>query len=273
MKHDHKLFFIINPFLRSLEVEIENENIENVIKMSVFFPDATLPHASNGGFDSQTRFREAVVKKDLSTFHSEIHCRPSERRLKDYEGENLADAFPLQFPYGISNLPKKVDAGAKRRKGFSLKKCIMLFLSLAIPAMHTAEFILVCHNIIVRETAVNTAYLRCQDRIHGDSAAVKYSQLSQETMEAACAMEQSKDGRRIPGVPGHFIRTLRATCGSMAHSNEAARKARSNFFSLHMRFGLPSVMFTITPDDAYSLRIQMMSTNEWVRKIRVEEHI
>lgn len=233
--------------------------------MSVFFPDVTLPCSENGGYDSQQRFNEAFVNKDLSLFRSEVHCRPTERRLKDYEGENLVDAFPLQFPYGYSNLPKKDSIKKKGQKnGYKMQTCIKLYLSLAIANMHRAEFILVCHNIIVRDNAMTTAYLRCKDQVGGNSAAVQYSKLSQEDMAHAISSAQMKDGRKIPKVPTHFLKTLKATCGSMAHSNEASRQARSKFFALHMRFGLPSVMFTVTPDDSYSLRIRMMATNDWV---------
>ena len=46
-----------------------------------------------------------------------------------------------------------------------------------------------------------------------------------------------------------FIRKLRAITGVMSNSEQAAHLARKRMFSMIAKFGSPSLLFTITPDD------------------------
>ena len=70
--------------------------------------------------------------------------------------------------------------------------------------------------------------------------------------------------RFLDGIQGNepadmFIKKLRAVAGSLSHSEQAAKKARQRMFSMISMFGLPSLLFTITPDDSMNYRIRIMS--------------
>jgi hypothetical protein len=73
--------------------------------MAVIFPDLTLPEPKNGGFANQEEFWKFVTSSNNGQWNSQLHVRPSAERLADYKDETIADAFPLQFPFGFTGLP------------------------------------------------------------------------------------------------------------------------------------------------------------------------
>ena len=52
-----------------------------------------------------------------------------------------------------------------------------------------------------------------------------------------------------------FLRSITTMCGKLPHSNEACMEARRVYFSYLMKFGIPALFLTITPDDLRSFRI------------------
>ena len=52
-----------------------------------------------------------------------------------------------------------------------------------------------------------------------------------------------------------FLRSITTMCGKLPHSNEACMEARRVYFSFLMKFGIPAIFLTITPDDLRSFRI------------------
>ena len=92
-------------FLDKAEIVPESSsNVELVFEINAVFPDSDEPKTGNGGFATQQEFRNASVE-NLVTPESDkqatLISRPTPHLLRDYEGDNLIRAFPLQFPYGI----------------------------------------------------------------------------------------------------------------------------------------------------------------------------
>jgi len=56
-----------------------------------------------------------------------------------------------------------------------------------------------------------------------------------------------------------FLRSIKATCKHLPHSNEAADEARKIYFSFLIAFGLPAIFLTVTPDDLRCFRIIVYS--------------
>ena len=52
-------------------------------------------------------------------------------------------------------------------------------------------------------------------------------------------------------VASRFLNSISTSCRPVGHSNEAAKYARRQLFSLWTRFGAPSLFYTINPDDEY----------------------
>lgn len=72
-----------------------------------------------------------------------------------------------------------------------------------------------------------------------------------------------------------FHKKMKATTGSMAHTEGAAKKARQQLFSMVSAFGLPALLFTITPvDDVnYRIRIYADETMEGIQSAINAENI
>ena len=62
-----------------------------------------------------------------------------------------------------------------------------------------------------------------------------------------------------------FLIKLKAVTGFMAHSIQAAKKARQNMLCMTSKFGLQSVMVPITPEDSMNFRIKIMSHGTNIR--------
>ena len=55
------------------------------------------------------------------------------------------------------------------------------------------------------------------------------------------------------------MQKLRSVTAVMGHTGAAAKRARARFFAMMVKFGLPTLMFTITPDDSFNLRVKIMA--------------
>ena len=91
-------------------VESENTFIESHFGYTVVFPDTEEINATNGGHMSQEVFREEVLNAMDRSNSVTVISRPMQNRLKDYEGDALLRAFPLQFPYGFGLVPSNDSA-------------------------------------------------------------------------------------------------------------------------------------------------------------------
>jgi hypothetical protein len=130
-------------------VESENTFIESCFEYTVVFPGTEDINAMNGGHMSQEVFREEVLNAMDRSNSVTIILRPTQNRLKDYEGNALLCAFPLQFPYGFGLFPRDNSAShnaSKRTTNIQLEYLSHL-QRLSICHMHRGEFILVLHNM------------------------------------------------------------------------------------------------------------------------------
>jgi hypothetical protein len=138
-----------------------NLQVETVYDYTVVFPDASEPSPTNGGFDNQEQFREEALKSLLQKSHLSptLIAKPSNTRLRDYEGHNLQKAFPLQFPFGIGDITKK----NPKAKCPSQVDCYRWLLQLSLlPNMHRPDFVLIVHNMYERHRAMSASWLRAK---------------------------------------------------------------------------------------------------------------
>ena len=63
-------------------------------------------------------------------------------------------------------------------------------------------------------------------------------------------------------MASRFLNSISTSCRPVGHSNEAAKYARRQFFLLWVRFGAPSLFYTITPDDEFHLDSQLKSSSD-----------
>ena len=225
-----------------------NSNIETVFEMNSVFSDNVEPLSINGGYKTVEEFTKSTLGKLMtaaSQRQTTLIAKSSPNRLKDYLGENLLKAFPLQFPYGIGSKDSKME----ERCGTTY---LQYLLNLSRPDFQKPDFVVVIHNIWERKNMIKSSYIKVsnlQKNSIGD--------ITNEEIDGAVH-------RYLSGQPGNatsdmFLSKLEAITGSLAYSKHAAKNARHKMFAMIGRFGLPSILFTITPDDNFNFRIKIMS--------------
>jgi hypothetical protein len=246
-------------------------NIENHINLTVVFPDSELPEKTTGGFRTQEEFRKYVHEhqKDAS-WNSEFHVRPQNERLADYHGRNVAQAFPLNFPFGHSGLPDDpavvAISGLPRKKG-QMKRTnanvLKRLLQHSNPDFHRSLFVLIVANIIMKETIFSSCRLSCNStRSNGDALAIAIAKMTSDELQTAIQQNRMNSQSRYNNwsrPATQYLHTIEASCRSLPHTNEASLEARKVYFSYLMRYGNPTVFLTVTPDDQRSFRIVVYS--------------
>ena len=231
---------------------------------TVIFPDADLPRPTNGGFQNQEEFRKFVAEHQDGRWTSALHARPLPGHLANYEGENIAQAFPLQFPYGHSGLPNtnaviRLAKRSRNKKQMTRKRSEVLrkYLKHRRAAFHKADFNLIVENLIMKETIFHLAQMYCNtSRSEQITMGEKYGHMTSRQLNNAIDAVRRNNSLQFSSAPEHhYLRSISACCKQLPHSNEASRDNRNIYFSYLMQFGLPAIFLTITPDDSRAFRI------------------
>jgi hypothetical protein len=224
-----------------------DSNIEKVFEVTSIFPDPDLPTQQNGGCETAADLKHSTVE-NLFNGNSTLIGRPTCTLLKDYEGANFLFAFPLQFPFGTGS----TDIDGVENKGVGYYKYLV---QLSSPNFHRAEFVTIIHNLFEREKMVSGAYLRLTEE-------QKYKIGMLEGRELDEAIANFLSSKKGTGPADMFLSKIKAVTGCMGHTEQAAKQARQSMFCMIAHFGLPSCLFTITPDDDINFRIKIMSMNK-----------
>jgi hypothetical protein len=161
---------------------------------------------------------------------------PTTNILRDYEGDNLSKAFPLQFPCGIGGL----DHDGEPHGGIYYLRHL---LSLSQPDFHRPDVCCILHNMFERSRMIRGSYLKTSEDLAEDLA-----DICPEDIEDAIGHHKQKvTGNTIADL---FLKKVMAVTSSMAHTDEASKNAGQKMFSMMSMFGLPAVLFTISPDDS-----------------------
>ena len=245
-------------------VDSEDVQIENRINLSVIFPDKDLPEPTNGGFKTQEEFRAYIGKHQDGKWESKFVARHEKERIVDYRGDNITQAFPLLFPYGHSGLQED-PAVVKMSKTKNMKvylgrnrlNTFRKYLRHRKPEFHGGVFNLIVENVILRETIYNTVRIKCNSRKNETQRMGEvFGSFNSEQLNQAVNDARTRNPRQWSANGANaYLRSIHATCQQLPHSNEAVELNRKTYFSYLMKFGMPAIMLTVTPDDSRSFRI------------------
>ena len=144
---------------------------------------------------SQEVCREEVLNAMDRSNSVTVISRPTQNRLKDYEGDALLCAFPLQFPYGFGLVLHDDSASQhneRSRRSTNIQQEYLRHLQcLAICHMHRGDFILVLHNMYERHKAVSIAYLRCLYKVGDDTIGEHFANMTVAQLQSAINRAQS----------------------------------------------------------------------------------
>jgi hypothetical protein len=235
---------LANTFLTrrySQEEGAKNMDIENQIHMTVIFPDASLPEPTNGGFKDQEEFRKFVMGNNKRPWGVEVHARPSNERVPDYCEENITDAFPLLFPFGHSGF--QTDPAVKKLRENAQNSCrhvarqrldvLRKYLQHRKPAFHGATFNLIVENLIMKDIMFLQARIQCNVK-HSENMTMGnlYGAMTSANLEKAITDVRNHLPVQHSIMGAHqFLKSIRAICNHLPHSNEATMEARRTLFS------------------------------------------
>jgi hypothetical protein len=242
-------------------VESENTQIESRFEYTVVFPSTDDIDSTNGGNMTQEAFKCQVIENMDRSNTVSVHARTTQNRLRDYEGDNLLRAFPLQFPYGLGRLLAN-EASSNNKHAMNVQLNYISHLQqMSIRHMHRGDFTLVLHNMFERHKAISLAYLRTMHNVGNDTVGEHFGNMTLTELQRAIHRAQSNLSIQDQTAK-QFLKSIDAVCKSMAHTNDAAKGARLKLFANMVRFGRPSIFFTVTPDDSNSFRIQVYVDSE-----------
>ena len=240
------------------------------------FPDSSLPPQMNGGFKSQEEFRNYVLERHQDgNWDIYMQTRPSALRVADYQGESVAKAFPLLFPYGHSGCAED-PAVEKIRQMHDISKTYLKrtrkhvlrkYLQHGKIIFHGPLFNLIVSNILMKETIFISARIHANCKTsNGSTFAEQYGHMTADALKNAVHAVRNRQSIQYSSNPeNEFLHSIRATCQSLPHSNEAADDARLKYFSILMEFGMPSIFLTVTPDDGRNYRIILYARSDTTR--------
>ena len=234
----------------STEIDKKDTNVEQVFEMAAVFPDDSCQTTSiNGGYNNTEDFKQMCLRKLYQNTKLEketsLIYRHTPKVARDYVKDNLLKAFPLQFPYGIGNMT----VSNKKRSGHEYYQHL---ISLSSPRFHEANFIVILYNMFEKERMVRKSYFKVSDQENEDFGNIQESEIKQ----AIDRYIEDKSGSDVSDI---FLQKLKAVTGGMSNSRTSNYTARQKMFSTISHFGLPCVLFTITPEDSMNFRIMTMA--------------
>ena len=240
---------VINCF--TMDERESGSNVEQVVEITSVFPDSNQALEINGGQGTMKNFKDATLERMArgKKVNELLISKPSSTIMRDYVDANLCKAFPKTFPYGTGWKEGK-EGDYRTGTGY-----MRFLLSLSNPEFHTPSFVTVIYNMHEIYKMVRYSYLWTSH-----AQRISIGQINNE--QVATAIERYHDDELGNDPADVFLKKLHATTGSMSHTKQAAVKARQNMFAFIAKYGLPAIMFTISPDDVMSFRIKIMSTLE-----------
>ena len=247
----------------SVERQDSNAEISNEVNIVVLFPDKNTSDddMGKGFFRTQDEFRKFLLENDHQRTSHVFYTRPTENRVKEYVEDEFIRCFPLQFPYGNGGFHRQTlcrQPLSSKRKDMSFQRCLKYLLRHRGAHFHTPLFNLMANGIIMRNNVFRKVKIQCNVKTDDHKkVSEEYGFMKGRDLESAITQANSRCARQKNTTGDRFLRSIRAVCEHLPHSNEATAAARSDYFSMLVAKGLPALFVTISPDDKRSLWIQV----------------
>jgi hypothetical protein len=209
-------------------------------------------------FETQEEFLCFVMKSQTEVEPS--YTQDQQQRLPDFK-DDTADAsasFSIWF-HGFAEMCVIELRKIHKKKHLDRDRLEVLrkLLQHRIPEFHSAMFNLIVENLVMKETIFKKAQIFCNVKSSDQSSmGEKYGSMSASALERAIHdVRNNLTVQHSSSSEHQYLKSIRAACKHLPHSNEASVDARTIYFSYLMRFGLPCIFLTISPDDLRNYRI------------------
>ena len=242
-------------------------NIENEINVTVIFPDKDNTNKNTGGFETPEKFREFLCSHQNKRVEHTFFSRPTKDRKQDYLQDEFVASLILQYPYGYGGLPNQTILQAfrkKHKKHLSFTESLKMVLRHRRKEFHVSDFTLFVNDRIMKQSVYASARLHCNLKYKdAQPMGEKYGTISSDQLEMSINRVRANSTLNPSTNPSDaFLRSVNAACSNLPHTNEACSDARDKYFSNIIKFGLPALFVTISPDDQRSVWISVYALDE-----------
>ena len=125
---------------------------------------------------------------------------------------------------------------------------------------HRGKVTTTIHNLYKRKKLMRSAcfYTKKDNKMKiGD---LKNEDFTQELQRLIASKDDPFDALHHNGKISTFLRSAKIVTRSMSHTEASAKSARQKFLALAFKYGVPSIMFTISPSSVFQFRIKVMAT-------------
>ena len=197
----------------------------------------------------------------FTTIHSSSESEP------DWAVDYLPRAFVHLFPFGRGGPDED------RHHKYSLVALISHYLRISTGQFTGPKFVLSTYDIWARQMAQHSACIIARRPSNGVQLAEQWAALTAEELQMCAAYQEQCAMSRIqrrqqPSAPtmdarafrlgNDFWASMKASCGQMPHSHEGADEARLLCFAYMYKFGKPTLMVTVNPDDTTAILITFL---------------
>jgi len=232
-----------------------DNNVETTESFRVFFPDGTMS-SLNGGQEKIEEFRELLKAATESGCNLEFQCDLARESVRDFADNNLVNACLLQFPHGRGGMHERRElADGTLSTSVDVESCVEHLSKLSQPHLHRELFSLILCNLTMKQAMLRTACWRVRSKNNAKDFA---QELTADDVSNAINQRES-GGLSTNSTGGRFLSAIDAVTGSVAHTNEAAKRARRDGEALQHHFGMASVFLTVSPDDNNSWVVQLLA--------------
>ncbi len=177
----------------------------------------------------------------------------------------LSQLLPIAFPFGTG------DVDCRRSPAVKEIECMQHYLRLSLPQFQEGQTVLVIHHVYQRRKSFLTGIAKCNISNNGNTVANDIASVTVEQLDEAINEMKSKPKGRTTTDPtftpmnhhiAQLLKCIRTSCSPIGYTNEAASEARNKMFAQWMTFGPPSLLFTFSPCDECSFKMQLHATME-----------
>jgi hypothetical protein len=239
----------------------ENNNVEMSETYTFVFPDATC-NTANAGCDNTQQLKEILLELKKKGNDFSLASYSTDNILRDFESHTLEKAFPLQFPYGIGGRNDLHWDNKDQPKVEALEQYIEYLIDRATPTFQTPTLLLILCNVVFRNRIMRRSCWQVTAKTSDELFVQNVATLDPSRLSHAIEAEINGTSN-FDNTSKDLLQSIRTVCRALPHTNEAARDARGNIYSLMQCFGLPAIFFTVSPDDLHNLRMQIYFNNPW----------
>jgi hypothetical protein len=249
---------------RDLVEEGTNSNTEQELCWKYWFPSVQDPNSISGSYQNCSEFSKALFIGEAPT----LLYHP----IKLITHAKLSQLCPLAFPFGTG------DVNIKRSPAVNEVECLQHYLKLSLPQFLEGQTILIIHHMYQRRKSFLSGIAKCNVSHSGctiadqlaamtvqqvDDVITEMNKKARKGRESNSAnTNDSMEGDGVSQNVTELLKCIKTSCVPIGYTNEAAAEARNKMFALWMTFGPPAALFTVSPCDECSFKMQLFATME-----------